>query len=80
MRCSPSGKFGRLIGYYNDPVQSLVGTKFFAPAGESDFDYDTNFPSVGIPSLFPARIESDWFQWGVPLTAFKIAVCNHAES
>jgi hypothetical protein len=80
MKCSPSGKFGRLIAYYSDPAQSLVGTKFFAPASESDLDYDTNFPSVGAPSLFPARIESDWFQFSIPLTAFKIAVCNHAES
>ncbi len=79
--CKDSGTFGRGLGYYYDIESNGVVAFGFLPGLSKVFTYPDSFPGLGKPySVWPASIESEWYQFGIPIPSQKIGICNHVET
>jgi hypothetical protein len=80
MECKPSGSLGRGMAYYYDPKTVGIANFFFNPQNPKFLGFPVSFPGFGTVSTFPARIQSDWYLYGIPTPFTKIGVCNHLET
>ena len=80
MECKPSGYDGRGFAYYFDAARNSGIANFVFTATNPKFiGYPVSFPGFGNKSVSPARIESDWYRFGIPTPFTKIGICNHVE-